>query len=38
MTEPAPLKIAIVTSGHTVALKDGRVAIEGVKANFDPEA
>jgi 4,5-dihydroxyphthalate decarboxylase len=28
------LKIAIATSGHTAALKDGRVAIEGVKPDF----
>jgi 4,5-dihydroxyphthalate decarboxylase len=29
-----PLKIAIATSGHTAALKDGSVAIEGVGADF----
>jgi 4,5-dihydroxyphthalate decarboxylase len=29
-----PLKIAIATSGHTAALKDGTVPIEGVEANF----
>jgi 4,5-dihydroxyphthalate decarboxylase len=29
-----PLKIAIATSGHTAALKDGTVRIEGVEANF----
>jgi 4,5-dihydroxyphthalate decarboxylase len=29
-----PLKIAIATSGHTSALKEGRVPIEGVEANF----
>jgi 4,5-dihydroxyphthalate decarboxylase len=29
-----PLKIAIATSGHTIALKEGRVPIEGVEANF----
>jgi 4,5-dihydroxyphthalate decarboxylase len=29
-----PLKIAIATSGHTVALKDGTVPIEGVEADF----
>jgi 4,5-dihydroxyphthalate decarboxylase len=28
------LKIAIATSGHTAALKDGRVPIEGVEPNF----
>src|SRR5262249_24517628 len=28
------LTIAIATSGHTIALKEGRVAIEGVEANF----
>jgi 4,5-dihydroxyphthalate decarboxylase len=33
MTE-LPLKIAIATSGHTAALKDGTVPIEGVEANF----
>ena len=29
-----PLKIAVATSGHTAALKDGTVPIEGVAANF----
>ena len=31
---PLPLKVAIATYGHTAALKDGRVSIEGVDANF----
>ena len=34
MTAKVPLKIAVATSGHTVALKDGTVSIEGVEANF----
>jgi 4,5-dihydroxyphthalate decarboxylase len=29
-----PLKIAIATSGHTAALKNGTVPIQGVEANF----
>jgi 4,5-dihydroxyphthalate decarboxylase len=29
-----PLKIAIATSGHTAALKDGTIPIDGVEANF----
>jgi 4,5-dihydroxyphthalate decarboxylase len=29
-----PLKIAVATSGHTAALKDGTVPIEGVAADF----
>jgi 4,5-dihydroxyphthalate decarboxylase len=29
-----PLKIAVATSGHTAALKNGAVPIEGVAANF----
>ena len=33
-TSPLPLKIAIATYGHTAALKDGRVPIERVKADF----
>ncbi len=31
---PLPLKIAIATYGHTAALKDGSVAIEGVAPDF----
>lgn len=34
MSELLPLKIAIATRGHTVALKDGRVFMEGVKAEY----
>ena len=34
MTERLPLSIAIATSGHTAALKDGSVPIEGIEANF----
>jgi len=36
MTRPKalPLKIAIATYGHTAALKDGRVAIDGVRPEF----
>jgi len=34
MMAKVPLKIAIATSGHTVALKDGTVPIEGFEANF----
>jgi 4,5-dihydroxyphthalate decarboxylase len=33
-TTPLPLKIAIATYGHTAAVKDGRVPIEGVSADF----
>jgi 4,5-dihydroxyphthalate decarboxylase len=32
--KPLPLKIAIATYGHTAALKNGGVAIEGVQADF----
>ena len=34
MTAKVPLKIAVATSGHTAAVKDGTVPIEGVEANF----
>jgi len=34
MTAKVPLKIAVATSGHTAALKDGTVPIEGVEADF----
>jgi 4,5-dihydroxyphthalate decarboxylase len=34
MTAKLPLKIAVATSGHTAAVKDGTVSIEGVEANF----
>jgi 4,5-dihydroxyphthalate decarboxylase len=34
MPAPLPLDIAIATYGHTAALKEGRVSIDGVKANF----
>ncbi len=34
MSAKVPLKIAIATSGHTVAVKDGTIPIEGVEANF----
>jgi len=34
MTAKGPLKIAIATSGHTAALKNGTVPIQGVEANF----
>ena len=34
MTVKVPLKIAVATSGHTAAVKDGTVPIEGVEANF----
>ncbi len=34
MTAKVPLKIAIATSGHTAALKNGTVPIQGVEANF----
>ena len=34
MTAKVPLTIAIATSGHTAALKDGAIPIEGVEANF----
>ena len=34
MTENVPLKIAVATSGHTAAVKDGTIPIEGVEANF----
>jgi 4,5-dihydroxyphthalate decarboxylase len=34
MTDKVRLKIAIATSGHTAALKDGTVPIEGVEAEF----
>ena len=34
MTAKVPLKIAIATYGHTAALKDGSVPIEGVEADF----
>ena len=33
-SQPIPLKIAIANYGHTAALKDGRVSIEGVKSDF----
>jgi 4,5-dihydroxyphthalate decarboxylase len=31
---PVALKIAIATSGHTIALKEGRIPVDGVAANF----
>ncbi len=34
MSTNVPLSIAIATAGHTAALKDGSVPIEGVKPNF----
>ena len=34
MTAKVPLKIAVATSGHTAAVKDGTGPIEGVDANF----
>jgi 4,5-dihydroxyphthalate decarboxylase len=34
MTAKVPLKIAIATSGHTAALKNGTIPIQGVEANF----
>ena len=34
MTATVPLKIAVATSGHTAAVKDGTIPIEGVEANF----
>jgi 4,5-dihydroxyphthalate decarboxylase len=34
MTVKLPLKIAVATSGHTAAIKDGTIPIEGVEANF----
>jgi 4,5-dihydroxyphthalate decarboxylase len=34
MTAKLPLKIAVATSGHTAAVKDGTIPIEGVAANF----
>ena len=34
MTAKVPLKIAVATSGHTAAVKDGTIPIEGVEANF----
>ena len=34
MSAKVPLKIAVATSGHTAAVKDGTVPIEGVEANF----
>jgi 4,5-dihydroxyphthalate decarboxylase len=34
MTAKVALKIAVATSGHTAAVKDGTVAIKGVEANF----
>lgn len=34
MTAKVPLKIAIATSGHTAAIKDGTIPIAGVQANF----
>jgi 4,5-dihydroxyphthalate decarboxylase len=34
MTEKVPLKIAVATGGHTAAVKDGTIPIEGVNANF----
>jgi 4,5-dihydroxyphthalate decarboxylase len=34
VTTSVPLKIAIATSGHTTALKDGSIPIEGVAAEF----
>jgi 4,5-dihydroxyphthalate decarboxylase len=34
MTGNVSLKIAVATSGHTAAVKDGTIPIEGVKADF----
>jgi 4,5-dihydroxyphthalate decarboxylase len=34
MSAKVPLKIAVATSGHTAAVKDGTIPIEGVEANF----
>src|SRR6267154_1708025 len=34
MSVKVPLKIAVATSGHTAAVKDGTIPIEGVEANF----
>lgn len=34
MSAKVPLKIAIATSGHTAAVKDGTIPIEGIEANF----
>jgi 4,5-dihydroxyphthalate decarboxylase len=34
MTATVPLKIAIATAGHTEAVKNGAIPIEGVEANF----
>ena len=34
MSAKLPLKIAVATSGHTAAVKDGTIPIEGVEANF----
>src|SRR6476661_9672311 len=34
MTVKLPLKIAVATSGHTAAVKNGTVPIEGVEADF----
>ena len=34
MTAKVLLKIAVATSGHTAAVKDGTIPIEGVEANF----
>src|SRR4051812_24015758 len=34
MTAKVPLKIAVATAGHTAAVKDGTIPIEGVEAHF----
>ena len=34
MSAKVPLKIAVATSGHTAAVKDGTIPIEGVEPNF----
>jgi 4,5-dihydroxyphthalate decarboxylase len=34
MTAKVPLKIAVATSGHTAAVKNGTIPIDGVEANF----
>jgi 4,5-dihydroxyphthalate decarboxylase len=34
MSAKLPLKIAVATSGHTAAVKDGTIPIEGFEANF----
>ena len=34
MSAKVALKIAVATSGHTAAVKDGTIPIEGVEANF----